>query len=152
MYSYILNLELFNVTLVVPQMFGYMFWFLRLHDETLMMIWKNLLERHELCFVFLTQDVHTTIVSHSQFNKHLLMPRFSRWHPLCGRNTPNKNICLLQPGVLRNHHVIGSFSQATQMRASLSNSKVHVEDIGRTVHIYFLSGNKMSRPNEQQKH
>jgi hypothetical protein len=34
----------------------------------------------------------------------------------------------------------------TQLRESLSNSEVHIEDIGWTVHIYFLSANKMSRP------
>jgi hypothetical protein len=57
------------------------------------------------------------------------------------------------------HYVIGSFSQATsedasgmQLRVSISNSVLHIEDIGRTVHIYFLSANRMSRPNEQQKH
>ena len=40
----------------------------------------------------------------------------------------------------------------TQLRVSLSNSKVHIEDIGRTVHNYFSSANKINRPNEQQKH
>ena len=39
------------------------------------------------------------------------------------------------------YHVIGSFSEATsedtQLRASLSYSEEHIEDIGRTIHIYF---------------
>jgi hypothetical protein len=36
-----------------------------------------------------------------------------------------------------------------QLCASLSNSEMHIEDIGRTVHICFPSANKISRPNEQ---
>jgi hypothetical protein len=58
-------------------------------------------------------------------------------------------------------HVIGSLSQATSedrhiwdatAHMSLSNSEVHIEHIGKTVHIYFSSANEMSRPNEQQNH
>ena len=38
-------------------------------------------------------------------------------------------------------------------RASfLSNSEVHIKDVRRTVDIYFSSANKMSSPNEPQKH
>jgi hypothetical protein len=43
-------------------------------------------------------------------------------------------------------------TSGTQMRTPLLlNSEAHIEDI-RTVHIYFSSANKMSRPNEQEKH
>ena len=42
-------------------------------------------------------------------------------------------------------------TSGTQLRASLFNSDVHIEDIGRTVHMYFLSANKMSRPNGEAK-
>ena len=58
-------------------------------------------------------------------------------------------------------HMIGSFSQALQLRSrlkedrhtsgSLLNSEV-LNDVRRTVDIDFSSANKMSRPNEQQKH
>ena len=54
------------------------------------MIWKRLLERYELCFIFL-QAVHTSIVSQSQFSKPLIMPRM----------LPKKNPCLLRSGVQR---------------------------------------------------
>ena len=43
-------------------------------------------------------------------------------------------------------------TSGTQLRSTLSYSEAHTEDIGRTVHIYFSSANKMSRHNEQQKH
>lgn len=127
-----------------------------------MMIWKKSLERPLLCLC----AVHTSSVSHSQFDKHLIMFRISRWHPPCRWK------CTLQkinPFATRSamqseatltlhhiHHVIRSLSQTTrqtQLRTSLSKSRgacpypnpeVHIEDIGRTVHIYFLSANKIS--------
>jgi hypothetical protein len=56
-------------------------------------------------------------------------------------------------------HMIRSYSQATSedrhigdATASLSNSEVYIEDIGRTVRSYFSSANKMSRSNKQLKH
>ena len=133
--------------------------------------------------LFLAKAVHTSSVSHSQFDKHLIMPQISRLHPLwvavmppppkkihsfCGQwpLCPWADIITIIPfsrllSEVSLHHVIGSFSQATSedinawyatSRASLSNSEAHFEDIGRTVHIYFSSANKMSRPNEQLKH
>ena len=74
---------------------------------------------------------------------------------------PPKNIqafcspecCIVSAAVSEASHSHASPSRdGTQPRASLSNSEVQMEDIGRTVHIYFSSANKMSRPNEQQKH
>ena len=74
-------------------------------------------------------------------------------------------------GVLRNpklYHSHGSLSldqvfltgyiqvktdtSGSQLCASLSNPKMHIEDIGKIFHIYFSSACKMIRPNEQQKH
>jgi hypothetical protein len=47
---------------------------------------------------------------------------------------------------------VKTHTSGTQLRKSLSNSEVRIEDIGRTVHIYFSAANNMSRSNEQQKH
>ena len=45
-----------------------------------------------------------------------------------------------------------SFSQATREDRHVEEATAHIEDIGKTVHIYFSSANKMSRSNEQEKH
>jgi hypothetical protein len=53
-----------------------------------MMIWKRLHERH----VFFAQTVQTSSVSHSQFDKHLIMPQISRLQHLCVDIMPPKTI------------------------------------------------------------
>ena len=126
---------------------------------------------------FFAQALHTTSVTHSQFYKHLTMPKNSWWHsPFCVAKMHPKKIHAFcgqwplcpTPWVLRSqspltymafHQVIGCLkgykwrqTSGTQLHASLSNSEVHTEDIGRTVHIYFSSTKRMSRLNKHQKH
>jgi hypothetical protein len=154
----------------------------------LMIIWKKSHEKAWalLCFVF-AQAVHTSSISYSQFDKHLILPKISRRHPLCvavmslktihafcsqwplhpWAKYNNYNSLLPECSVRRSSsHSNGSPSpdrvfltgykcsqtSGAQLRAFLSNSEVHIEGIGRTVHIYCSSANKMSRPNKQQKH
>jgi hypothetical protein len=77
-----------------------MFWFLiRCKAATLMMIWKKVAwKAWALLLFFFAQAVHNTSVSHSQFDKHLIMPRISQQHPLCvAVMHPKKNTCLLRP-------------------------------------------------------
>ena len=67
------------VTLVEIQMLGYMFWFLiyfkAAWDATLMVIWKKVAWKAWALLCFFAQAVHTLSVSHSQFDKHLIMPQ-----------------------------------------------------------------------------
>ena len=128
--------------------------------------------------LFSVQAVHTTSVTHSQFDKHLIMPRISRRHPLSVAVMHSKKItafcsqCPLCPSPwalcspnhlsltrlsitwpgLSHRLQVETDTSGTQLSASLYNFEVHIEDIGRTVPIYFSSANKMSRPNKQQMH
>ena len=172
---------------------GYMFWFL-IHskaawcysnDDLKKVAWKAWAL---LCYF--VQPVHTSSASHSHFDKHLIMPRISRLHPLCVAIMPPKKIyafcgqwalcpcaeynkynsllLIISFSQLRASHSHGSHmalwsclshrlqvktdTSGMQLCVSLSNSEAHIEDFGRTVHIYFSSNYKMSRPNEHQKH
>jgi hypothetical protein len=124
--------------------------------------------------VFFVQAVHASSVSHSQFEKHLIMPWISRRHPLCvAIMQPKKNMpfaallpecCLLRSTSHLTHtallHVIGSFSKATSEDRRIRDATAQVLIQFRGAYwrywkncppLLFVSNKKM-RPNKQQKH
>ena len=92
------------------------------------------------------------------------MPRISQRYPLCVAVMHPKTIhafCVIHISLSAVHSsrdrvcLTGYKWRQTHPKrncVSLSISEVHIEDTGRTFHIYYSSANKMSRPNEQQKH
>jgi hypothetical protein len=109
-----------------------------LHDANLMMTFFKVLERHKLCFAFFAQAVHTSSVTHSQFDKNLIMLRISQRHPLCVAIVHPKKIqafCGQWPSAARSeaplthmalHHNIGSFSQATSENRHIGDATAHI--------------------------